>query len=970
MLSLNTEINSVLFQPWQPDTASEQPPIPTVAQQPEYIELPGVHCYEELETHAAFPEIKTRFLNDIEEMKQLVQPYVNHQYDTSIDIFHEKLESPPEHLKNSLLALYRETRFQIRQLVMQLRDQQHDPNVDNQNYIAGILHDCLSDIQECAPGIHGRFTQSFLNLDAYRGGLGGKLFTVRSELFDQFIQSFLLELQRERLVDIPPDVEARWKRSLHNLFCEPLGLPHFVDPLAPTHLGDDLTRRFLAAAPLSVNACTILRKLSSGWSDQLSATLQKLGVQTWETDVIAPFELTSERTGTLESTLFKPVNHLLQTSGEQALDLRTVIEETGDGNYYLGRYREKLLAWVASHFCKSSAQVFATIPAGVDSAWHIGTINQLFFWVFNNDQYLPTGLSCTFDGNNHTTLTLPHLMSIDFSTWPETTIYALLTQAMEQTDKARHIASFFLQHTTIEQLDKIPAMVTRALANQLSDKLIKHDDTFKETLYQCVVGHFASVTTFMTPGITPGIAPRVLDWLIDTPLLKPVLLRLQQQGIDVLSITSRLASWQVSDFSHGDMKKLLTPHDCQRLFKQALILRQSETLSNLLLTGHCDPLTSFLSDDLNTPLACFASSGNLAGLEYLLKPGNPQVSQKNIHGSTPLLIAAKNGHAAFVRALLAIDGIDVNAKNNNGFTPLHCAALKGDEECVTELLNTTGIDINVKNNVGYTPLHYAALEGHAVCVRALLTVGGIDVNVQIVGGYTPLYCAVTRGQTECIKELLSADGIDVNMKSSSGFTPLRCAVVEGLPECIKALLSSDDIDVNAKSSSGFALLHWAVSNGQVESILALLTDDRIDVNVATDEGWTPLGLAAQFGHIDCIMVLLNAKGIDVNMALFEGFTALHWAALSGNAECVEVLLNAKGIDVNVKTTKGFTPLHCAAQFGQPGCIKALLKAPDINISIKSNCGLTPLDAARKNGHAECERLLMPLFPDPGLGSGN
>ena len=167
-------------------------------------------------------------------------------------------------------------------------------------------------------------------MEASRGGLDGKLFNVRSELFEQFIQSFLLELQRERLVDIPPDMEVHWSHSLHNLFCEPLGLAHIVDTSAPTNLGDDLTQRFLAAAPLSVNACTILRKLSSGWSDQLSATLQKLGVQAWETDVIAPFELTSERTGTLESTLFKPVNHLLQTSAEQSLDLRAVIEETGE----------------------------------------------------------------------------------------------------------------------------------------------------------------------------------------------------------------------------------------------------------------------------------------------------------------------------------------------------------------------------------------------------------------------------------------------------------------------------------------------------------------------------------------------------------------------------------------------------------------------------------------------------------------
>ena len=916
MLSLNT-VNSRLFQPWQPITDTDASQLQTAGHQPEYIELPEVHRYKELKAHAFFPEIKSIFLSDILELKQLVSPFVNHQYDKSIDVFHDKLKSPPEHLKDSLLPLYRDTRFQIRQLVKQLKDQQNDPNVDSKDYIASVLHDCLNGIEHCPAGVHSRFQQSFLNLEASRVGLGGKLFKVRSELFHQFIQSFMLEQQREGLIDISPGMEIHWFNSFHNLFCEPLMLSPIVDPMAPTNLSDELTQRFLSAAPLSINASTILRKLSSEWSDQLSEILLKMGVQAWETETIAPCELTSDKTGFLESTLFKPVNHLLKTTGEQSLDLWAIIEETGDSNYYLGRYREKLQAWVVSHFCESSARVFTTIPGSIDSASYIGSIDELFFWVFDHDQHLPTGKDWTFEADNHTTLTLPHLMSIDFSTWPETTAYILLTQAMEQTDNAEHIASFFLQHATIEQLRKAPAMV-KALSSNLCDKLVKKDNTFKETLCQCVCEHFASDQA----SIAPGIASGSLDWLINTPLLKPVLLGLQQQGINVSPITQRLASWQISDFSNDDMKKLLTPNDCQRLFKQAFKLKQPETLSNLLLTGHCNQLTSLLNDEQESPLAFFASSGNLPGLEYLLKLDNPAINQKDIFGWMPLNSAARYGHAECVKALLTADGIEVNEKNNDGWTPLNSAARYGHAECVKALLTADGIEVNEKTPRGFTPLNSAARYGHTECVKALLTADGIEVNEKNNDGWTPLAryarrvnSAARYGHAECVKALLTADGIEVNEKNNDGWTPLNSAARYGHAECVKALLTADGIEVNEKQD-GWTPLNSAAREGHAECVKALLTADGIEVNEKTPRGFTPLNSAAREGHAECVKALLTADGIEVNEKNNDGWTPLNSAARYGHAECVKALLTADGIEVNEKTPRareGFTPLNSAAR---------------------------------------------------------
>ncbi|USE37503.1 ankyrin repeat domain-containing protein [Endozoicomonas sp. SCSIO W0465] len=952
MQPFNAGIYSRLFQPWQPVTTGESP-AQTPGHQSDYIELPKVNRYEELENHAFFPEIKSRFLSDILEMKQRVSLFVNHQYDKPIDAFHGKLKSAPEHLKGSLLPLYRETRFQIHQLVQQLKDQQNDPNVDNKDYIASVLHDCLNGIEYCPAGVHSRFSQSFLNLEASRAGLGGKLYKIRSELFHQFIQSFLLEQQREGLINTLPSMEIHWFNSFHNLFCEPLGLAPIVDPMAPTILSDALTRRFLSAAPLSVNACTILRKLSSEWSGQLSETLEKMGVQAWESQAIVPAELTSDRTGILESTLFKPVNHLLKTTEEQSLDLWAMIEETSNGNYHLGRYREKLLAWTAHHFGESSARVFTAIPGGVDSLLHIGTINELFFWVFHHDQRLPAGQACSFEADNHTTLTLPYLTLIDLSTWPETTAYALLTQAMEQTDEAEHIASFFLQNAISEQHGKASAMVVKALSNQLCDKLIKHDDTFKETLCQRVCDHFASDNTTIAPG--------ALDWLTNTPLLKPVLLRLKKQEIDISPIVKNLASWQISDFSHDDIKELLTPNDCQRLFNQAFKRKQAEILSNLLLTGHCDQLSHLLNDDQETPLALFACSGNLPGLEYLLKLGNPEVNQKDRFGWTPLFSAARYGHAACVRALLAADSIDVNVKTPKGTAPLNSAARNGHVACVRALLTAEGIDVNGRNGDGFTPLNCAASYGHVECVRALQTAEGIDVNGRNRDGLTSLNCAARNGHAACVRALLTAEGIDVNGKTHDGLSPLYCAARSGHVECVQALLTAEGIDVNVKTLKGNTPLTCAAREGRVECIKALLTAFGINVNEKGNGGNTPLHFAARYGQVECVEALLNASGIIVNEKNKQGDTPLNFAARYGHTECVKALLKANGILVNEKNKNGITPLNNAAIFGHAGCIRALLTACDIQVNKKTNDGFTPLNCAARHGHAECVTALLTAY---------
>ncbi len=468
------------------------------------------------------------------------------------------------------------------------------------------------------------------------------------------------------------------------------------------------------------------------------------------------------------------------------------------------------------------------------------------------DQHLPAGQAYTFAADNHTTLTLAHLTSIDFLSWSENTAYALLTQAMEQTDNAGHIASFFLQQATIKQFRKAPALVIKTLSNQLSEKLTKNDDSFKKKLCQCVCDHFAAEQTAM--------AVDSLDWLHNTPLLKPVLLKLQQ-AMDVSPIVQNLASWQISDFSYDEIKKLLSPEDCQRLFKQAFKLKQVETLSKLLLTGHCDQLTGLSNNEGDHPLLIFASFGNLTGLEYLLKLDKPAINKHGVFGFTPLSAAARYGHTECVKALLNAPGIDVNVKSTNGFTPLNSAARYGHTECVKVLLNTRrSFDVNTRNNRGFTPLNSAAQAGHAECVTLLLN---------------------------------TRPDIDVNVKDHYGFTPLNSAAMAGETECVTLLLNTNhDINVNSKSHNGWAPLHWAARFGHTECARKLLEVKSINVNQRIPFSMhTPLILAIKNKHEACAKLLIKDPRINVNKICHPLATALTKARKNELTEIIDLLKN-------------------------------------------------------------------------------
>ena len=942
-----------LFQHWQPPACADE----ERRDRESFVELPPVKSYQQLVDHRLFEPVRAQFLSDILELKQLAHSFVNNQYDSALDKFYDKLESPERGVADSLLPLYRETRYQIYRLVGQLRQYDRDgdqslPGVGSgRDYIALILHECLSGVDMCPAGVHSRFANTWLDLYmACSCGFDGKLCKTRKDLFRSFVHGFMVQQQRNPTrIPVAQDMEVHWFNGLYNLYCENLALAPVSDPLADAYLvGCDLPR-FLSAASLSVTDSTILGRIADDWSGQLSDALDSVGCSSWLRQFTDTNEHTAVGIDALINRVFDPINALMGTGDSRPLTLTTVMDCCDDDCFHLMRHREKLLAWLCSHLYPTDSRVFASVSGAPDA--YIATIGQIYFWVLCADQPLYVGQQCAWLPDQGTSVQLSHIRSIDFITWPDTTVQALLSQAMRQTADAGDIASFFLHPAIARQLVLLPESIMHELSAQLTEKLVRSGDDFKRKLSQCLHDHFINTTQ--------DVRWPDLGWLSSSPLLGVALSALQSKGQDISRITLRLQSWQISDWSQHHIDKILTPADCRRLFSQAVRLEQVDVICRLLFARHCDGVTDVLShENHRTPLALLASRGLLQGVEYLLQLADPELETKDINGWAPLHIAAQDGHPLVVRALLGAQTINPNLKGGPGWTALHCAVAGNNTDCVRELLNAPGVAINPASDTGSTPLNLAAWLGLTECVQLLLQKTGVRVNSPCHSGWTAVHNAASCGHLGALKELLSAPEVRVNDKHSLGWTPLLCAVKHGHLECVRALLQVKGIGINISTPDGFTPLNLAGEFHHVECFMALLHAPGVDINQSSDKGWTPLHAAASIPDTLCLKALLSKTDINVNPETDTGNSPLHVVAINGLCEALAILLAVPGIRVNLPSYLGGTPLHYAVLKNNVDCVRQLVATAGIDVNATNPAGYTPLITAAKLGFSECVRVLL------------
>ena len=451
----------------------------------EFILLPDdVNEFNDLKTHPLFPKIQSSFLGDILKLKELAHHYVDSHYDKDIQEFHNKILGLQDrlHIEPTTIMLYRDTRFQLHRLVQQLNKTQSSTgdtsNDTHTQYLTHLLNDCLTGINLCFDGVYSRFSQLPSDLEASKSELGATFLRIRKELFRQCIGTFMQKLKDGGLI-ITYSSEIHWYNGIYNLQCEKLGLPKITDRYAET-LNKIQIAIFRQTIKQSVTPVAILRQFATEWADCFSEAVKNKGLSAWMTD---PIDINEFSSGTMLDSFFKPLNDTMKsisTSSEfQSIGIWTLLDEQAKNRYCLGRYREKLLAWVCLHSTVSAPRVVTEIPKTKHSPatspehyrclshcytidgspalsangpqdlspplFYIGTIGDTFYWVFQDGKDLSAGQEYNFDNENHITLTLAHLINIDFCTFPEITHQGMLTQAMEQTQKIEDIAHFFFK---------------------------------------------------------------------------------------------------------------------------------------------------------------------------------------------------------------------------------------------------------------------------------------------------------------------------------------------------------------------------------------------------------------------------------------------------------------------------------------------------------------------------------------------
>ncbi len=1027
MLSPSATNYPQLFQLWKPRALAD----PESPADDSFVELPLVENYQQLLCEPVFQYIHSVFLENIEELRQLARKYVGDQYDRALGVFINKLSYPHESDHDQLMPIYRETRYHIYQLVLQLRAHHREDAISveegqnslvGDNAIARVLHRCLDNVDLCMAAVHSRFATGFMDVKSlFTNQFDGTLYKIRDGQFRNFVHNFIVQEQRNG-AEIPQDMEVHWFNGLYNLYCQELALQPVIDSLAASYLSDDDLDRYLISARLSVNTSTILHEVAAHFSRQLIAILADIGCSHWLSEPTGAEENTAVAIDALESRFFDPINSKLENT-DNPLNLTEVMDCFTDDSFHLKRHWEKIFAWLTGYFCGPVARTFATISHNGQTSTFIGTINQVYFWVFESGLPSQTGHEFPFDSGSCSTLRLSHLHGIDFSTWPELTAIALLAQALIQTTEATEIADFFFNASVSCQLRSMTDEVMRTLSGHLQGKLVSADDSFKQSLCQCACDHVVSI---INSGGGAG-AVSAIGWLVDTPLLELVLSRLHNRGINISGATVRLGlnSWQVAGFSPQHIKELLDPECCQRLLQQAYRLRQIDLLVKLMLSGHCRnfddqtrmPVAGFLRRDMDglrylqslaladinccdvygrTPLHYAIIMGYQLVARVLLNLPGINVNTRDKSSATPLITAIERDDFLIVRALLRVPGIDVNMKFNkpcsshirisaNGIldrhvaafndddeTPLMIAARGGHPESVKALLSAASIDVNATSSQGWTALSRAVQMNNRKCVRELLSAKGIQVNLPVVeSGSTPLYYAAESGHLECLKALLASPCVAVNRANKCGSTPLHIACRKGHDKCIEELLKRPEIAINVLDAKGFTPLHWVALAGQNQLRCLRLLLGRQGVYTSTYSicGNTPLDIFVSAGSLECAVELLKVPGINVNQPIRQIPILISVVRQGCPVSIIRDLLSLPGINVNVRDSLGWTPLHHAVDSDRPECVRALLRAPGVEPDALNLARKTPLSFAARNGRYACLQALLGIgLADVNLAS--
>ena len=451
-----------LFQPLTPETFADKN-----KQDNCYIAIPDVESYEQLTSHWQFYEIQQQFLDDILTLKNLVPSYINHTYDSKIENFYNKIKYSCDSKNAVLFNIYQTTRYEIHQLIAELSKPQTGASYD---YLCILLHECLYGLDHCFDAIATRFKISFLNLKTVKAGLRGFIYNIRAELAHEFIRSFIFDQQKKDPNYINKSMEIHYFNAFNNLLSDMAQIEKISDSYEPKDISNTLTENFLKKAKLQVNDFAIVQKIAQYWINKLSDILADLKLKHWETSLIPVEELTWKRTERIDKNVFQPMNALHETMmKKEAIGFYTIANELNDDCYSFNEYQHRIHAWIAERFCKK-AHVLTKISINGHTNQCIGSMDNLFFWVFKDENTLSQKKLCQFEQHNCTPLNLSHLTTMDFTTWEEQHFLPLLLQAVTQTKNADDYLVFFSNPWVLAQLNGFSTQALTLFFNPIIEK--------------------------------------------------------------------------------------------------------------------------------------------------------------------------------------------------------------------------------------------------------------------------------------------------------------------------------------------------------------------------------------------------------------------------------------------------------------------------------------------------------------------
>lgn len=1024
--------HSVFFTPYQLSRIDDK----AHHSRSDFIEFPQgkfTNLTEVKQTESVLYErIKAQYLEDIDRLRSLSRTLVGNIYNHDINEFYQKIQGglTGSSEKFSSLVAFRDTRYQLHQLVNRIESfldcyehSKHSFALISRDGLCCLLHECLAGINHCVGGSSSRIRSAFISLESVRGGVQGRLYKIRHGLLEYAVKVFLANERRHNPIYRIGN-EVHWSNALYNLACDQFGLEPIFDPDA--ELLQDLAtiNRFECTLPTLMPEREIFNRLTNDYYQELVSCLKKLNREEWLSRPVAASELDYETTTEINHDFITPVNLQFQLDEKNRLTLWTITQLNDDGTYDLGNSRERFQVWLLNTMLNPETRVFATVTRDRSPYLQIGSMDNLYFWVFASDDLGKQGDACHFDWDNHQTLTMAHLRRIDFHSWPGEVGLNILHHALKHTRTLDDICQFFQDQaamaawrTTKQKHPQLVGMLTDTFTFCMRDSerfvrdLTRYLDSFSDHEQKithpilsdlfCLAminANYKAVACFCESGFGELLTSKHAVSFYH--VLRAAIVAQDSGRFKMLLKLAVTHSCCLRNQKQGSLVGLAARHGLTECLEMLLFMPnmvaavngESQTPVMEAAHGHGQCLRVLLSFDNSTvnnqnkkgwsALMVAASMGHTECLKLLLAQKKIKVHLTNRAGSSALMLAAGNGHGDCVMALLEYDSSYINRQNKEGYTALMLAALSGDELCATVLLQQPDLDINLENKKGETAYELVSEKNRsrqpwrlfwittvaAKCGNADFLAEQLKINRELINfrneqGETLLMLTVMHRHLPCLEVLLRQKGIMPDRESKDGLTPVMYAAFHGYLDFLKALLAHGNVDINKRDDLNYTALICAAKNGHEHCLRLLLAQKEIQVNLQQNNGFTAVMLAVKNGHAECLRALLARKDTKHELPDKSGWTPLMSAARYGHADCLEQLLQRSTKSLNKQDKTGTTALMMAAMSGNVACLDILLAQKGIQANQRTGQGVTALKLAASYGHVACVKALLARIRD-------